>query len=207
MTKSTETIGPICDFNSELGEITVLRQISQWLLVTDPYLGCKPRAVGSNKKAKQLTCCQIDSLSWWNLRQTVMWWARVSVGALRWALPRQTASLWLLVCRCLCPALSQLFVYAAGQFGENRALPDPVTVSPLHPKSGPRTSFVLPKCCCWFYPGFQSHISLFFFFFYYCQRFMVGWLWLSFNSWMLLVASFGSDFGTGGTIKLSKILG
>lgn len=81
-----------------------------------------------------------------------MWWGCVSVGALRWALPGQTASLWLpaCVCRCLCPALSQLFVYAAGQLGENGALLDPVTVFPLHPKSGPCASFVLPQCCCFF---------------------------------------------------------
>ncbi len=43
-------------------------------------------------------------------------------------------------------------------------------------------------------------------FLYCCQRFMAGWMPLSFKGWMLLDTSFGSDFSTRGTIKLSKIL-
>lgn len=172
------------------------------------------------QKAKRLTCCQIDSLSRWNRRQTVMWWACVSVGALRWALPGQTASLWLPVCVCvivcgLCArvgasvllCLSCLFMLQG--LGEYRALLDPVTVSPLHPKPGPDASVVLPQRPLYMFAGFGFLIPDFnptFTFLYCWPRFMAGWRLLSFKGWMHFDTSFGSDFSTRGTIKLSKSL-
>lgn len=52
------------------------------------------------QKAKRLTCRQIDGLSRWNRRETVMWWAGVSVVALRWASAR-AGSLVLIACLCV----------------------------------------------------------------------------------------------------------
>lgn len=80
------------------------------------------------------------------------------------------------VCVCVCGfcacvsasallCLSCLFMLQG--LGEYRALLDPVTVSPLHPKSGPYASFVLPQWPLYmfagfgfFNPGFQSHFNL-----------------------------------------------
>lgn len=93
--------------------------------------------------------------------------------------------------------------------GEYRALLDPVTVSPLHPKPRPSAPFVLPEWSLYLFAGFGFLIPDFnptLTFLYCCQRFMAVWMLLSFRGWMLLDTSFGSDFSTRGTIKLSKIL-
>ena len=110
-----------------------------------------------------------------------MWWACVSVGAPRWALPGQTASLWLpvcvsvivcgflCVCRCLCPAPSQLFVYAAG-LGRVQGFAGSCYWIPVPPKTWTLRFFCAPwmapglVCRVWlfslFNPRFHSHLNL-----------------------------------------------
>lgn len=128
------------------------------------------------QRAKQLTCCQKDSLSRWKRRQAVMWWGCPQV---KLAQPGQTASLWLpvsvceivcgfcCVCRCLCPALDQLFVYAAGLRRE-QGFAGSCYCIPAPPKIWSPSSFCARSLILCLHlhglvflnPGFQCHFNL-----------------------------------------------